>query len=1092
MKYQNKLAQKNLDNLKNGQTVEMIVRLYLKVIKSMQNDQYDEINILYSLLENLFTDQEISWENYIREIYKKDIPFEKIVESLNINLITLDKIRILLSLIILANSDNELETKEVTLLLDLAIAFHIDPHDLSEIFNFIENDSKETASISGFKYFSHFSRSIFKDYIVAGNDKKCEILFRGEKYLNFEFLLFVINKYIFIGTNSKVNCILNGNALMPNRLYAIPEDSILQIGKTKLTNELLYKINANKQIYDVIDFKKDDYEFKIINNRNRFSLVVAKGKIYLNGTLQPYYKEVSLYFDDLIQIENYEQFTLLDVISQRDNIGTADLSFDDLFINFEKDYFISKNESSKTIIHIENENHKYLINPPTKRGWNLYLNNVKVVERQEFLLNRDTITINRKNFKINSFFELIEIPFEIDKISFIDLKHTYSDGQIALNSISFNAKNGEFVAIMGKSGCGKSSLLKAISAEFIPDKGNIIVDGKNLFDNYGFYSQYIGYVPQDDLLFSNLTVYENLLFRAKLRIKIASLEVIENKINNLLIKLNLSHKRDTRVGYEGDKLLSGGERKRLNMALEILFDPTLLICDEPTSGLSSNDSEQIMDILEEISSQGKIVIVSIHQPNQFIFDKFDKVLLLDKNGTQVFFGDKEEAFDYFNIELSKITKRKEFIEKKKENKIPDYFFDIIEYPVYNKNDELTFELINNNLTIKRLFPDHYWKNKFKKKVLFDLVYSGKKDEEEGNSGKIKRPKRKYNLKTNIEELRTFFLRNFYIKFRNRSNTIITFIEAPILAVIIAWILRLAPLQDKYSYYGNVNGGIYLFISIILFIFLGLSNSVEDIFQEKKIFIRERKLNIHTGYYLISKFITLSVFVGIQSLLYYFLSSMILDIRGVFWPNVTYLLLSGMIGSSIGLLMSSVLNNSKAIVNILPLIVIPQIIFGGAIIQFDKMNRDLKVFKKSAVPEVVQFIPSRWLFEGMFTAQARFNTYDRNIEKLERKRLTLLDNFKKGMVSSTDYQEEMNKIYDEKGVIAKKYPYKKYQNEGIEFVVNMMEGKSLNTHKKLFLAGDSYFMGMKIKTFYFDLMIVLMYIFMFNLLTYIKLKFFYKE
>ncbi len=1090
MKYQNK--KKNIEETKNSEIVELVVRLYLNIIKSMQNDQYDEINVLYSLLENLFADQEISWENYIREINKKEIPSEKIVESLNNNLITLDKIRILLGLIILANSDNELETKEYTLLLDLAIAFNLDPHDLSEIFNFIENGSKETASIRKFKYFNHYSRSIFKDYLVAGRDKKCEILFRNDKYLNFEFLLFVINKYIFIGTNSKVNSILNGEALMPNRLYVIPENSILQIGKIKLTNELLYKINSNKQIYDVIDFKKDDHDFKIINNRNRFSLVVTKGKIYVNGSIISYYKEVSLYFDDIIQIESYDQFTLLDVIKKRDSIGTAELSFDDLFINFEKDYFISKKESSKTIIHIENENHKFLINPPTKRGWDLYLNNVKVIERQEFLLNRDTITINRKNFKINSFFELIEIPFEIDKISFIDLKHTYKDGQVALNSISFDAKNGEFVAIMGKSGCGKSSLLKAISAEFIPDKGRIIVDGKNLFDNYGFYSQYIGYVPQDDLLFSNLTVYENLLFRAKLRVKIASMEVIENKINNLLIKLNLSHKRDSRVGYEGDKLLSGGERKRLNMALELLFDPTLLICDEPTSGLSSNDSEQIMDILEEISSQGKIVIISIHQPNQFIFEKFDKVLLLDKNGTQVFFGDREEAFEYFNLELKKITKRKKFIEKKKDNKIPDYFFDIIEYPVYNKNNELTFELINNNLTIKRLFPNTYWKNKFKKKVLFDLVYSNQKGEEDGNCGKIKRPKKKYNLKTNFEELKTFFFRNLFIKFRNKSNTIITFVEAPILAIIIAWILRLAPLQDEYSYYGNVNGGIYFFISIILFIFLGLSNSVEDIYQEKKIFIRERKLNIHTGYYLISKFITLSIFVGIQSLFYYVLSSLILGIKGMFFPNITYLILSGMIGSAIGLLMSSMLNNSKAITNILPLILIPQIIFGGAIIQFDKMNRDLKIFKKSAIPEVVQFIPSRWLFEGMFTAQAQFNTYDRNIEKLERKRLTLLDNFKKGVVSSKVYQEEMSKIYDEKSVIAKKYPYKKYQNEGIEFVVNMMEGKSLNSHKKMFLAGNSYFFGMKIKTFYYDLMVILFYLLIFNLITYIKLKFFYKE
>lgn len=236
---------------------------------------------------------------------------------------------------------------------------------------------------------------------------------------------------------------------------------------------------------------------------------------------------------------------------------------------------------------------------------------------------------------------------------------------MALDSISYEVNKGELIGILGPSGCGKSTLVKLLSGDIIPTYGQISVDGKNFFENLNIFLEYFAYVPQDDLLYPNLTVWENLWYRLQLRMPNFSAASLHQKIDNILHQVNLTHQRNTLVGEFAHKNLSGGERKRLNIALELLFEPTLIICDEPTSGLSFTDAEQIVDILDALSQQGKIVLITIHQPNSSIFRKFDKVLLMDMGGKMVYYGPPEKSFDYFDEELSLLTHRKGEIERKR-------------------------------------------------------------------------------------------------------------------------------------------------------------------------------------------------------------------------------------------------------------------------------------------------------------------------------------------------------------------------------------------------------------------------------------------
>jgi ABC-type multidrug transport system ATPase subunit len=223
-----------------------------------------------------------------------------------------------------------------------------------------------------------------------------------------------------------------------------------------------------------------------------------------------------------------------------------------------------------------------------------------------------------------------KIIFESDTIEF-----RFKSGDYGLRSFSFYEESGSMIAIMGSSGSGKTTLLNLLNGTLHPSKGNIYINGFNIHLENSYIEGMIGYVPQEDMLIEDLTVFQNLFFCAKLSFSDLSGKEIYNKIIGVLTQLELLSIKDLKVGNCLNKTISGGQRKRLNIALEIIRDSAILLVDEPTSGLSSSDSEKVIQLLREQANAGKLIMVNIHQPSSLIFRMFDSLWIVD-SGYMIF------------------------------------------------------------------------------------------------------------------------------------------------------------------------------------------------------------------------------------------------------------------------------------------------------------------------------------------------------------------------------------------------------------------------------------------------------------------------
>ena len=204
---------------------------------------------------------------------------------------------------------------------------------------------------------------------------------------------------------------------------------------------------------------------------------------------------------------------------------------------------------------------------------------------------------------------------------------------------------------MGSSGAGKSTLLNILNGSMNPTEGRVLINGIDIYKENVKANGLIGHVSQDDLLIEELTVYQNLYYNTKLCFDNYSEEQITQSVNNMLHNLGLYEIKDIQVGTPLNKKISGGQRKRLNIALELIREPAILFLDEPTSGLSSKDSENIMDLLKDLTLKGKLVFVVIHQPSSDIFKMFDNLLILDTGGYLIYNGNPVDSIMYFKSKV---------------------------------------------------------------------------------------------------------------------------------------------------------------------------------------------------------------------------------------------------------------------------------------------------------------------------------------------------------------------------------------------------------------------------------------------------------
>lgn len=555
-----------------------------------------------------------------------------------------------------------------------------------------------------------------------------------------------------------------------------------------------------------------------------------------------------------------------------------------------------------------------------------------------------------------------------DKIHFEakNITYEFKGGKIGLHDVNFIEETGRLVGIMGASGAGKTTLLNVLSGISKPTKGSVCVNGIDIYDekNKEKNKGLIGLIAQDDLLFEELTVYQNLYYNAQLCLGGFSEEEIEESVNKILKSLGLYEIKDLIVGSPLNKKISGGQRKRLNVALELIREPYVLFVDEPTSGLSSRDSENIMDLLKELTLKGKLVIVVIHQPSSDIFKMFDKLLILDTGGFPAYYGNPIDAISYFRVQTSAINANKAICGECG-NVNPEQIFNIIESKVVDENGQFTEE---------RKISPRKWNEIFRKNIKIPELKS--KTSEDLPSTIIP---------TKLKQLGVFIKRDVLSKLSNNQYMTFTFTEAPLLAFILAFLVRYFDIDESgdqtYKFSENSNIFAYLFMSVVVALFLGMIVSAEEIIKDRKIKKRESFLNLSNGSYLFSKVIILFGISAIQTFTFVLLGNFILGLNGMTFEYWLVLFSTSCFANLLGLNISQTFNSAVTIYILIPILLIPQMILSGAIVKFDKLNPTIS--SQIHVPLTGDIIASKWAFEALAVTQFKNNEYQRIFYDLDK-------------------------------------------------------------------------------------------------------------
>ena len=228
-------------------------------------------------------------------------------------------------------------------------------------------------------------------------------------------------------------------------------------------------------------------------------------------------------------------------------------------------------------------------------------------------------------------------------ISARGIKKVYNNTVTALNKTNLSIPSKSLIAIMGPSGCGKSTLLKTLNGDSPATSGKVFLFNLELISNYNYLKTQIGYVPQDDIVHKELKVYECLYYTAKLRLDNLSDIEIHQKIDKILKELNIYEIKQNLVGE-----ISGGQRKRVSIAVELLTDPLLLFLDEPTSPLDPQTIEDFLDILKRLADKGTTVIMVTHKPEDLAY--MDEVIFMAEGGNLVYYGDTNKYKEYFEVQ----------------------------------------------------------------------------------------------------------------------------------------------------------------------------------------------------------------------------------------------------------------------------------------------------------------------------------------------------------------------------------------------------------------------------------------------------------
>jgi len=572
-----------------------------------------------------------------------------------------------------------------------------------------------------------------------------------------------------------------------------------------------------------------------------------------------------------------------------------------------------------------------------------------------------------------------------------NINFRYSNSDNGMHNLSFTLRNGEMLAIMGGSGTGKTTLLSLLNGSMKPQEGTITINGHDISEPAA--KDLIGYVPQDDLLIEELTVYQNLWFTAKLCFEGLTDQEIDRRVLKTLKDLGLDATKNLKVGSAINKYISGGQRKRLNIALELIREPAVLFLDEPTSGLSSADTEKVILLLKEQTLKGKLIIVNIHQPSSDVYKLFDRLWLLDRGGYPVFDGNPIDAITYFK-EAANYADAETSACPTCGNVNPEIVLNIIDEKALSNTGEPSDE--------RKMTPQDW----------HELYLDKREEMPEPAVSDV--PPSDQKKPSALRQFSIFLMRNIRTKITNTQYLCITLLMAPLLAVICALLTRYAP-QEGYTIMDNKNLVSYFFMAVIVATFTGMSGSAEEIIKDRALLKRERFLNLSYSSYIWSKIAYMAGVSLIQTLLFIVIGNTIMGLHGLFWQWWLILFVTALLANLTGLLLSQCLNSVVAIYISIPLLLIPQILLCGLVVNFADLTPKSTT---GYVPFIGDVIPSRWSYEALAVTSFTDNPYEAQFFESDKEKYET-QYYNMGFLDELQSQLQTMKDEKEKGKEVKK-------------------------------------------------------------------------
>jgi ABC transport system ATP-binding/permease protein len=578
-------------------------------------------------------------------------------------------------------------------------------------------------------------------------------------------------------------------------------------------------------------------------------------------------------------------------------------------------------------------------------------------------------------YEIEAWDLYLEVPDRDDK----------SQMKVLLDHVSFKAMPGDMIALMGPSGAGKTTLLLALNGYLPPSGGQVRINGEDLYTIYDALRGSIGYVPQDDIVHPELTVFEAVKYSARFRLPPDfSEEEIDRRVDETLRDLGLEGVRNLQIGKPEKKVLSGGQRKRVNIALELVTDPVILFLDEPTSGLAADDTTALIMLLSELTKKtGKTIIVTIHQPAKDEFEKFNLCFIMGYGGIPTYFGPASDAaYGFFGSILSRGAPG--VSSRRVDN--PRDMFDML-----NVRERMVLEDMKRSnpqalRQVARAEAARGWRAEFFRpdNPLFQQMFSGRRAI--GQAPAARGVPHHADVAV-MRQLGLLLSRYWRVKLRDRMGSAIMFLQAPIIGVLLwmtfgsqtpavpYWCLgALQELSKKNSMSQSSTTDLLnsmqpttdhtaaMFFVVVSCVWFGTSNAAREIVTERSIYLRERMVNLRLVNYVLSKYILLSFFCVIQCVMLLGIVFFALGFNGgplAFLFELGNLVALAMNATALGLCVSTLVSSAEAAMALTPIALIPQVVLGGLMVPMTT-NPNLR--------PLMYVMPSRWGFEGAIASE----------------------------------------------------------------------------------------------------------------------------